>query len=976
MADLLISAAAADQDQAERLGQIFVDRGFSVDWLTLDPSEPGARSAILSRRASARATLALWSKHSVADPAVVEEAREGLRRGSLLAARLDDATPPPEFRAAGVANLATWDGSVSSTETGRLLAELTKLLERTATRPALAMAAARLTRSSYGGAAPDLRPRTARAAPAVAAPVPAIAKLPMPATVPAPAPVIAPPILETPAPVPHLVARAEPPVVVEIAKPVAPPAQPLFANAPIAEAPVRLASAANDSGSLTPQLAATTLADAISQSAPVLREVKSAAQQPNLSPAPIAVRTSSPVAASTPDPQFAPIPESQTAPKASLTHLDEMFPNPAPKTRRPDPVAPPSKTTTDEAPTAPASTDRPRKRLIKEPRPRTRQDDINHGFAWLSGLAAAGLFIALWLHERPQDFTTAATQTAEKEFAEAAIVQPQSAPMLLTPPVVEAPAPVVAAEAPVVTPPSALAVTGSAPPAQPKPAETQVAPPAPDIKPASPSLAAATAAQAPAKAAAAPPAKAAATAPKPSPIAAPKPMQKLAAVTPEKAKPAPKLGARIAVNDPPVLRPRRLGVVPKAIAAPKPFTALAAAAPQGAPPTASAASEAPSAPQSGPQSGLSSERLAALGQSLDKTGDAAPKTIEALAKANASPLPATAAAALAGFDSTPSVTALQFEGDATAFHLPGLAPSLLAAWQPSADSPAPTLTVPLTENEWDVAPSRVIAQSALSAGAYADHMVGARLGEPREMLTLGLMRQTGIGAEQDDAIAFAWLRRAALAKDARALSEVGAYYAAGRAASRDDERAVKNFSLSAASGAASGETALGWALASGRGIDQDAVKARALFEAAANKGNALAALNLGRMHADGLGGARDADAAITWYSNAADQGFAPAQYALAVLLLQKQRAPVSLEPSGPAGSTTEPALAALRLQQAAAQGFPDAQALLGALYARGLGVVKDEALAKAWSERARQISQSKAQQKVILAVLQPQADVR
>jgi TPR repeat protein len=234
-----------------------------------------------------------------------------------------------------------------------------------------------------------------------------------------------------------------------------------------------------------------------------------------------------------------------------------------------------------------------------------------------------------------------------------------------------------------------------------------------------------------------------------------------------------------------------------------------------------------------------------------------------------------------------------------------------------------------------------LAQTALLDGAYADHLGWAEAGSMDSMTALGLMRQTGVGAERDDAKAFAWLRRAALRDHPRALAELGAYYAAGKATARDDKRALELFQRSAEFGSAAGRTGLGWAYLTGRGTAADPTQARQLFEAAAAEGDPVAALNLGRLYADGMGVARDETEAASWYAKAADQGSASAQYALALMLLERRTA-------DPQNAT----LAAGRLQQAAAQGHPEAQRLLGALYAAGLGVPKDRATAQAWYDRA------------------------
>ena len=881
MADILVSATIEDRDTAERLSRLFEPRGLSVDWMPLDPVEPGNRAGIVRRRANARVTIVVWSQHSINDPQVLEDAREALRRGSLLAARIEDLIAPPEFRATATANLTGWDGDASHIQAGRLLTETAKLLERTSTRPALALATARLNRprGPGGATAAALRP-SAQSGTAPAWPD-AIANAGRPAASIAPevksAAAIAPSAFQQPdaKPDPVIAKAVEPASIPQIVEDAAPAVTETLSLTPAA---VKTVSAAAEE-KLEPQ------------PAPVMFAGEAANDALPLQPANVTVSETEPSEPTYQTFTFEPEPKPRVEPLAELEpaaawrETDVRVVTPAPewrergaRTRKPAP---------ERAP------------FLRAPRERTDRDDRNHYLAMLIGAVVSIAFLALWFQQRPQDFSA---PSAPKPVIDAAAQRSTAAD--------ETAAPAIAHEPVAPTPESApeINIASDLPLIQP-------APVLPQVEPAAPPAHAMNAPAAPPVFAQAPVAEAPATAP-----SAPAVVAKAPAID---AAPAIKAKAQAFAEAPRAVR--------------KPAPAKAKAASNIAAPSAKA------------------QRIAEVGRALDARAAAAPTSLSSptiAALAGAPPAVAPVALTSSVFDAEPSLTVLRLAQGGHAFHLPGLAPSMLGAWSPGADAPAPMLTIPVSDAEWNSAPARMLAQSALSTGDYKDHLAKAQTSDRRAMLTLGLMRQTGIGEAQDDARAFAWLRRAALAGDARALSEIGAYYAAGVGAARDDDRAVRNFDRSAMLGAASGKNAIGWALATGRGLPADPSKARLAFEDAAQAGDPLAALNLGRMQADGLGGVKDMEAAKLSYAKAADQGFAPAQYALAVLLLSDL--PAGADEAAMSARTQAETLAALRVQQAAAQGYPPAQELLGALYLNGIGVAQDTSLARAWLSRVPQ----------------------
>lgn len=878
MADILVSATTEDRDTAERLSRLFEARGLSVDWMPLDPVEPGNRAGIVRRRANARVTLAVWSQHSINDPQVLEDAREALRRGSLLAARVEDLIAPPEFRATATANLTGWDGDPSHIQAGRLLTETAKLLDRTSTRPALALATARLNRprGPGGATAAALRP-TAQLGAAPAWPD-AIANANRPAAS------LAPETKAAAAPTAFIQPETKPETVAAPA-PVAAPTPDVESIAPVDALPLTAAAVKTASDvaeqKLEPQPAPVLFAGEAANDALPLQAANVTVSEPEPSEPTYQTFTFEPEPKPEAEPSAEPEPAAAPEPKpaAAWRETDARVVTPAPEWRE--------KTARSRKP-APERTP-----FLREPRERTERDDRNHYLAMLIGGVVSIAFLALWFQQRPQDFSA---PTAPKPAIEAAAQRP-AADETAAPATAHEPAP------PEVAP--EIDIASDLPLIQP-------APILPQVEPAAPSAHAMDAPAAPPVFAQAPATNAPATT-----QSAPNPVAKAPVIDP-----APAIKAKA----------QAFAEAPRAVR--KPAPAKAKAASNTAAPSAKA------------------QRMAEVGRALDARAAAPSATLSSptiAALAGAPPAAEPAALTSSVFDPAPSLTVLRLAQGDHAFHLPGLAPSMLGAWTPGADAPAPMLTIPVTKAEWNSAPARRLAQTALSTGDYKDHLINAQAGERRAMLTLGLMRQTGIGEAQDDARAFAWLRRAALAGDARALSEVGAYYAAGVAAARDDERAVRNFDRSAMLGAASGKNAIGWALATGRGLPTDAVKARLAFEDSAAAGDPLAALNLGRMQADGLGGAKDPAAAKQSYAKAADQGFAPAQYAFAVLSLSEL--PTGGDEAAINARTQAETLSALRVQQAAAQGYPPAQELLGALYLNGIGVTQDNAMAQAWLSR-------------------------
>jgi hypothetical protein len=111
--NVFISYAREDQDRARTLSMALEACGWSVWW---DPKIQAGQSfdEIIERELdTADCVVVLWSKHSISSEWVKNEASEGLARGVLIPARIDDIKLPLEFRRRQTAELVGWNGDPS-----------------------------------------------------------------------------------------------------------------------------------------------------------------------------------------------------------------------------------------------------------------------------------------------------------------------------------------------------------------------------------------------------------------------------------------------------------------------------------------------------------------------------------------------------------------------------------------------------------------------------------------------------------------------------------------------------------------------------------------------------------------------------------------------------------------------------------------------------------------------------------------------
>lgn len=127
MADVFISYAREDRDQAERLARALGAEGLQV-WWDEESLHSGGESfshSIDKALKDARCVLVLWSHHSIASDWVDAEALGAWNEGKLHSVWLEDDVPVRvPFNASHARNLSDWDGNADFPELRRLLADI------------------------------------------------------------------------------------------------------------------------------------------------------------------------------------------------------------------------------------------------------------------------------------------------------------------------------------------------------------------------------------------------------------------------------------------------------------------------------------------------------------------------------------------------------------------------------------------------------------------------------------------------------------------------------------------------------------------------------------------------------------------------------------------------------------------------------------------------------------------------------------
>lgn len=130
MADIFISYAREDRDWVSRLAETFVAEGYSVWWDFDLLVGKRYRETIEAELQQCKATVVVWSQHSIKSDFVRDEAEEGRQRNVLLPVLKESIRPPAGFRQLQTADLSGWTGELSHTEFRRMMKGVSYLVGR------------------------------------------------------------------------------------------------------------------------------------------------------------------------------------------------------------------------------------------------------------------------------------------------------------------------------------------------------------------------------------------------------------------------------------------------------------------------------------------------------------------------------------------------------------------------------------------------------------------------------------------------------------------------------------------------------------------------------------------------------------------------------------------------------------------------------------------------------------------------------
>src|SRR5262245_59570426 len=149
MARIFLSYSNKDRHLAERIATLLEALGFEVWWEPkISPGE-NWQDAVEGALQGTDCMVVLWSRDSVDNNRVREQAAEARRRGVLLPVLADKISPPVEFRDINCVDFSAWDGSRDAPEFRSLLSAV-----RSRTGSAAEPAAAS-TSDTYSAPAPS-----------------------------------------------------------------------------------------------------------------------------------------------------------------------------------------------------------------------------------------------------------------------------------------------------------------------------------------------------------------------------------------------------------------------------------------------------------------------------------------------------------------------------------------------------------------------------------------------------------------------------------------------------------------------------------------------------------------------------------------------------------------------------------------------------------------------------------------------------
>ncbi len=221
---------------------------------------------------------------------------------------------------------------------------------------------------------------------------------------------------------------------------------------------------------------------------------------------------------------------------------------------------------------------------------------------------------------------------------------------------------------------------------------------------------------------------------------------------------------------------------------------------------------------------------------------------------------------------------------------------------------------------------------------------------------------------KDYAAAMAMLVPLATGGDASAQYLLGVIYGKGNAiVAEDDVQAAKWYRMAAEQDHKEAQTRTAMMYAYGCGVKQDYAEAFKWFIKSAENGYAPAQYHLGRMYIAGRGTAKNINESIRWWKSSADLGYARAQHYFGLIsnpdhgIEAAERAELEIDPYFAAYVNNDFAKAFTVVKPLAARGDAMAQALLGFMYEKGEGALRDEAEALKWLQSAAEQGFSLAQ---------------
>jgi hypothetical protein len=140
MANVFLSYAREDGAKAALIARALTEQEWTVWWDRTIPPGKTFDDVIEDALDDAACVVVLWSKASIVSHWVRSEAAEGMRRGILVPAFLENVKIPLEFRRIQSANLTSWNGTVDDPKFEQFLQSVAMLMQTTTVGPVRAKA--------------------------------------------------------------------------------------------------------------------------------------------------------------------------------------------------------------------------------------------------------------------------------------------------------------------------------------------------------------------------------------------------------------------------------------------------------------------------------------------------------------------------------------------------------------------------------------------------------------------------------------------------------------------------------------------------------------------------------------------------------------------------------------------------------------------------------------------------------------------